>query len=128
MSNISISAKFKSDAHIQNRRVQESRHAVIVNGIKGNQNSYLRATWEGKTDKAIEKNIVKNRIESMKKRKAADLAKRRILLAELLAAEDKMYEQEFMNNLETPEQVRAKMKERLDQLKGQREQERHQVV
>ena len=57
----------------------------------------------------------------MKKRKAADLAKRKILLAELLAAEDKMYEQEFMNNLETPEQVRAKMQERLDALKAQRE-------
>jgi len=39
-------------------------------------------------------------------------------LAALLASEDKVYEQEFMNSLETPEQVRAKMAERLNDLKG----------
>ena len=46
----------------------------------------------------------------------------------LLAEEDKMYEQEFMNNLETPEQVREKMAGRLQQLKYSREQERQENV
>jgi len=49
----------------------------------------------------------------MKKRQASDLQSRRQELAMLLAEEDKMYEQEFMNNLETPEQVREKMAGRL---------------
>lgn len=35
-----------------------------------------------------------------------------------------MYEQEFMENLETPEQVRNKMAERLYELKDRREAER----
>lgn len=35
-----------------------------------------------------------------------------------------MYEQEFMANLETPEQVREKMAQRLAELKQKREQER----
>jgi hypothetical protein len=35
-----------------------------------------------------------------------------------------MYEQEFMANLETPEQVREKMAQRLEDLKQRREQER----
>jgi len=35
----------------------------------------------------------------------------------LLDAEDKIYEQEFMANLETPEQVRDKMAQRLFELK-----------
>lgn len=45
-----------------------------------------------------------------------------------MAAEDKIYEQEFMAALETPEQVRAKMAERLNSLKQQREEERAQLV
>ena len=39
-----------------------------------------------------------------------------------------MYEKEFQDNLETPEQVRAKMAERLNEIKAQREEERQQVV
>jgi hypothetical protein len=41
-----------------------------------------------------------------------------------LDAEEKMYEEEFMANLETPEQVRQKMAERLNELKQKREEER----
>lgn len=39
-----------------------------------------------------------------------------------------MYEQEFMDNLETPEQVREKMAQRLMDLKQRREQERLEEV
>ena len=45
-------------------------------------------------------------------------------MASLLAYEDAMYEKEFQDNLETPEQVRAKMAERLGEIKAQREEER----
>ena len=41
-----------------------------------------------------------------------------------MEAEDKVYEQEFMANLETPEQVREKMAQRLFELKQRREEER----
>jgi Spy/CpxP family protein refolding chaperone len=49
-------------------------------------------------------------------------------LAQLLDAEDRMYEQEFMANLETPEQVREKMAQRLQELKEKRESERQDEV
>ena len=42
----------------------------------------------------------------------------------LMEAEERMYEEEFMANLETPEQVREKMAQRLYELKQKREQER----
>ena len=42
----------------------------------------------------------------------------------LLDAEDRIYEEEFMANLETPEQVREKMALRLNELKQKREEER----
>jgi hypothetical protein len=64
----------------------------------------------------------------MKKRAATDLKARKARLAAVLAAEDKQYELEFMAALETPEQVRAKMAERLTGMKAQREEERAQLV
>ena len=49
-------------------------------------------------------------------------------MAALLEAENQMYEQEFMANLETPEQVREKMAQRLMELKSKREEERQDEV
>ena len=51
-----------------------------------------KANWEGKTGKLIEKNIVRNRIQDMRRREAANLEQRKARLAELLAAEDRIYE------------------------------------
>ena len=78
----------------------------MVDDIRGNQNLAHKAHWEVKTNRLIEKNIVRNRINDMKRRQAANLEQRKARLAELLAAEDRIYEQEFNDNLETPEQVR----------------------
>ena len=92
--------------------------------IKGFNNLGHKALWEQKTEKLIEKNIVKNRIADMKRRQASNLEERKAKLAALLDAEDRMYEQEFQNSLETPEQVREKMFARLTELKAKREEER----
>ena len=46
---------------------------------------------------------MRNAVEDMRKRKATDLRGRKARLAELLAIEDKMYEKEFLEGLETPE-------------------------
>ena len=51
-----------------------------------------KAHWEAKTNKLIEKNIVHNRINDMRRRNAANLEQRKARLAELLAAEDRIYE------------------------------------
>ena len=51
----------------------------------------------------ITKNITNQRVQEMRRRKEHDLEIRRAQLAQLLEAEDKMYEEEFMANLETPE-------------------------
>lgn len=51
-----------------------------------------------------------------------------IRLKALLDAEEKQYELEFMANLETPEQVREKMAQRLVELKNKREDERQDEV
>jgi len=51
-----------------------------------------------------------------------------IRLKALLDAEEKQYELEFMANLETPEQVRERMAQRLVELKNKREDERQDEV
>ena len=87
-----------------------------------------KAMWEAKTEKLIEKNIVRNRVADMQRRKASDLEQRKARLAALLEAEDRIYEKEFNDNMETPEQVREKMFQRLTDLKGKREAERQAEV
>lgn len=96
--------------------------------IKGDHNLAHKAHWEAKTIKKIEKGIVRSRLEDMRRREASNLEVRKARLAELLAAEDRIYEKEFNDNMETPEQVREKMFARLQELKGKREQERQDEV
>ncbi len=64
----------------------------------------------------------------MRRRKASDLEQRKAKLAALLESEDRMYEKEFNDNLETPEQVREKIWHRLQELKAIREEERQNEV
>ena len=64
----------------------------MMNDIKGDKNLHHKAHWEAKTGKVIEKNIIRSRIEDMKKRQAANLEERKARLAQLLAAEDRIYE------------------------------------
>ena len=81
--------------------------------IKGHHNLAHQANWESKTDKLVEKNLVKKRVQEMRAQQKRNLEQRKARLAALLAAEDRIYEKEFNDNLETPEQVRDKMWHRL---------------
>jgi hypothetical protein len=65
---MSVSQKFKSDAHIMARRDYEFREAQLHNQIKGDKNNLLKAQWEHKTDNIIVKNIARRRVADIKKR------------------------------------------------------------
>jgi len=45
----------------------------MMNDIKGDKNLAHKALWEQKTGKLIENNIIRNRIQDMRKRQAANL-------------------------------------------------------
>lgn len=100
------------------------KETALTNTLKGETNMLLKAKWEAKTDQKIVKRIARNRIQDIQKRHESDVVQRRAKLAALLAAEDKQYEIEFMDSLETPEQVRQKMAVRLESIKQQRDQEK----
>ena len=86
------------------------------------------ANWKAKSGKAVQQRLVKERIVQMRRDQKVNLEQRKARLAALLEAEDRIYEQEFNDNLETPEQVRDKMWQRLQHLKGKRQQEREEEV
>lgn len=64
---------------------------------------FLKAAWEAKTDNKIVKKMARDRMADLKARQESNLQERRAKLAQLLADEDKQYEQEFLASLETPE-------------------------
>ena len=71
-----------------------------------------KAHWEQKSENLIKRTVIRNRLADLKRRQESNLEDRRqryfhsliiFRLKALLDAEEKMYEQEFMDNLETPE-------------------------
>jgi len=87
-----------------------------------------KAHWEQKSEGIVTRTIVRTRLADLKRRQESNLEERRQRLKALLDAEDRLYEEEFMANLETPEQVREKMALRLNELKQKREEERVEEV
>lgn len=70
---MSVSAKFKSDAHIAARRELEFREVQLQNQLRGDKNNLLKAQWEQKTENSIIKQVAKNRIADIKKRAESNL-------------------------------------------------------
>jgi hypothetical protein len=56
----------------------------LNDGIRGDKNLLHKANWESKTENIIKKNLVKNRLDNMKKRQESDLNERRAKLAAIL--------------------------------------------
>lgn len=96
--------------------------------INEHKNVHHRAHWEAKTDKLVQNHLVKSKLAALKTREASGLEERRHRLADMLRTEDAEYAVEFQANLETPEQVREKMFERMTYLKDKREGERQAEV
>lgn len=89
----------------------------MANDIRGDMNLRHKAVWEQKQEGIVKRTIVRSRLADLKRRQESNLEERRLRYAStainreyrlksLLDAEDRIYEQEFMANLETPEQVR----------------------
>jgi hypothetical protein len=122
------SSKLKADRAIYARREEEARLATLNNAIRGDANLRRTAEWEQKTNNMCTNRIVKDRISQMKQQKEEELEERRRRLAAKLQREEAMYQKEFNDNLETPEQVRQQMAKKLFELKKKRMEERDELV
>lgn len=79
------------------------------------------AQWETKTKKIIEKNNFKKKQREFNEQHNTFLDMRRKKLSNLLQNEEFQYRNEIINNQESPQQVRAKMEEKLNALKREKE-------
>ena len=122
------SSKLKADRAIYARRDEEARLATLNNAIRGDANLRRTAEWEQKTNNMCTNRIVKDRISQMKQQKEEELEERRRKLAAKLQREEAMYQKEFNDNLETPEQVRQQMAKKLFELKKKRMEEKDEMV
>ena len=125
---IASSSKLKADRAIYARREEEARLADLNHHIRGDENLRRTAEWEQKTDNMTKNRIVRDRVSQIKEEKEQKLEQRRRKLAEKLQREEAVYQKEFNDNLETPEQVRQEMAKKLFLLKKQRQEERRNLV
>ena len=88
----------------------------------------LTANWEIKTKTLIDNTINKTKHNNFFEQKQRFLDLRRKKLYELLFYEDQQYKIQLEESQETPEQVRKKMEEKLNELKVQKEKERLEQV
>lgn len=88
----------------------------------------LKTTWEMETDKKIQRNTIKRRVESLLEREKYSLEERRDKLRDLLAAEENEYLKEIASSEETVLERQAKMREKAKMLRDKREAERLALV
>jgi cilia- and flagella-associated protein 53 len=122
------SSKFKADRAIYARREEEARLASLNTAIRSDANLRHTAEWQHKTENMVKSRVVRDRIYQKKEEREEQLEERRRKLAAKLQMEEEIYQKEFHENLETPEQVRQHMAKKLFLLKQQRQEERKQLV
>ena len=113
---------------IQQRRAKESELQGLHGFLADNHNLRHKAHWEAKSDGIVTKANFNKRFEEIRAVHNELLENRRRKLAELLRMEDEQYKKEYVEKQETPEDIRKRMAERLDELRSTREAERKQEV
>ena len=88
----------------------------------------LKSSWVKSTNKRIEKNTLKRRVQQELLKETFALEDRREMLREMLLKEEQGYIEEMESMEETTLERQAKMRERAKQLKEKRERERQEFV
>jgi len=113
---------------ILDRRKQEDQRQQAEELTKYNKLCDLKNDWEKCTDKKIQVNTVKRRVNTLLKANEFSIEDRRERLRDLLSSEEANYVQEMADKEETVLERQAKMRERARQLKEKREKERMDLV
>lgn len=113
---------------IQQRRAKEGQMLGLHSYIQDDHRLRHKAEWESKSDNLVTQASISKRFQELRAVHTQQLDNRRQKLAELLRREEEQYRQEYIDRQETPEEIRRRMAERLEQLKNSREQERRQEV
>lgn len=113
---------------ILDRRHQEDMRQQAEEVTKYNKHCDLKNDWERSTDKRIQLNTVKRRVNSLLQANQFAIEERRDRLRSLLESEEKQYLIEMDAKEETVLERQAKMREKAKALKEKRERERLNLV
>lgn len=114
------SASLRADYMVQQRRDREAFLDGMTQHLAADYKLRQKAHWEAKTSEVVALNTVKQRVAELKAERARELDQRRVRLAALLQSEDEAYRREFVSRQETPDDIRRRMAERLEQLRQTR--------
>lgn len=112
------------DYLIMKRRQQEDLRSQYENFTRSNYKAEVSAEWEIRTAGVIENRQLKQRFDSIREQDQLALDARRRKLAEMLAHEHAVFQQQLEKMDETPAERKARMEARAIELKEKREQER----
>ncbi|KAL1527714.1 hypothetical protein AB1Y20_009099 [Prymnesium parvum] len=112
---------------LKRRKAEEDRRAY-EGYTRSNFKAETNAEWEIRTQGVIENTQTKQRYESIRRADQQALDIRRRKLAEMLGAEQAMFQYQLESLAEAPEQRKARMESRAKELKDKREQERLEFV
>ena len=113
----------QADYLILKRRAQEEDRMTYETVCANNFKAASNAEWEIKTQGFIEHQIANRQYESIRAADEASLDARRQKLANMLAAESKMFQEQLEALSESPEERKLRMESRANELKEKRENE-----
>ena len=123
-----MTSNFRYDNYINNERSTSEKIIDYNNYLKSHVVNKEYAKFETKTDKINEiksDNAERKKYHSQKEN-FLDIRKKK--LSELLMQENDIYHQELIDNLDTPEQSKKRMEEKLKELKRIRQKEHDEIV
>ena len=123
-----MTSNFRYDNYINNERSTSEKIIDYNNYLKSHVVNKEYAKFETKTDKINEiksDNAERQKYHSQKEN-FLDIRKKK--LSELLMQENDIYHQELIDNLDTPEQSKKRMEEKLKELKRIRQKEHDEIV
>lgn len=121
-------AMHRSQQLIYQRRAQQEKLATLQTKLRQEFHEKEFARWENKGSDVQKANELRQRLKQLRDQSQRNLNMRRQQLAILLESEQAKYQQEIVGSQETPEQVRARMAQRVRQLKDERESQRKEYV
>ena len=123
-----MSGNRRADKYVSNRRLQEDRTNFLNTKLKEEFQMKELARFENKGKDVTQANYVKKRLSELRDQHTRNIESKRLQLRALLEQENEQYKAEIRNLQDTPEQVREKMINRVQELRTTKEAQRRQEV
>lgn len=118
----------RAEKHISNKRMAEERTNMLTSKLKQEFHLKELAKFENKGKEVTEANYMKRRLTELREKHMQNLEVKRYKLRDLLDFENTQYKEEIRGLQDTPEQVREKMIQRVNDLRTQKEEQRKKEV